>query len=260
MFMLDMGLVAGRRLLKKSGLTAPMVLFALYMPLTGALLALGMSILLALPVGTATLLGVWDAILRPIAMTYADDPLGLVFAAAPPVGDVVLLGATVVALRRRPDAATGEATLLLAMAMVSYAVGDIVYATRSLAGTYASGDGIDGAWLIGSLLITAAAVRQREPSASEAALARTEAALNRGAMLVPIVSSTTTGISKRRPKSAKAGRLGVWRSGLLGTSQKIPANVSFCKSSARCWRSPSSPRGKNSTPGPNFCRIFSVSV
>jgi hypothetical protein len=33
-----------------------MVLFALYMPLTGALLALGMSVLLALPVGTATLL------------------------------------------------------------------------------------------------------------------------------------------------------------------------------------------------------------
>jgi uncharacterized protein len=55
-FMLDMGLLAGRRLLSKTQLTPALVAFALYMPLIGAGLGLAASLAIGLSAGTGMLL------------------------------------------------------------------------------------------------------------------------------------------------------------------------------------------------------------
>lgn len=56
LFMLDMGLLAGRRLAAARLLTPSLVTFGVLMPLVSATLALGMSLALGLSVGTGTLL------------------------------------------------------------------------------------------------------------------------------------------------------------------------------------------------------------
>ncbi|MBP6013600.1 MAG: sodium-dependent bicarbonate transport family permease [Alphaproteobacteria bacterium] len=56
LFMLDMGLLAGRRLMSTNALSFPLVLFALYMPLIGASLGLAASMLIGLSPGTTMLL------------------------------------------------------------------------------------------------------------------------------------------------------------------------------------------------------------
>ena len=56
LFMLDMGLLAGRRLMSKTQLSPALVLFALYMPLVGATLGLGAAMAIELAPGTAMLL------------------------------------------------------------------------------------------------------------------------------------------------------------------------------------------------------------
>ncbi len=56
LFMLDMGLLAGRRLAAARVLTPGLVAFGLLMPLVSASLALGVALLLGLSPGTATLL------------------------------------------------------------------------------------------------------------------------------------------------------------------------------------------------------------
>ena len=55
LFMLDMGLLAGRRLLNAGVLRAPLVLFAIYMPLIGAALGFAMASVIGLSPGTAAL-------------------------------------------------------------------------------------------------------------------------------------------------------------------------------------------------------------
>jgi hypothetical protein len=55
-FMLDMGLLAGRRLLSKTQISPALVAFALYMPLIGASLGLAASLAIGLPAGTGMLL------------------------------------------------------------------------------------------------------------------------------------------------------------------------------------------------------------
>lgn len=56
LFMLDMGLLAGRRLLAKTQLSPALVWFALYMPLIGAALGIGAALAIGLPAGTGMLL------------------------------------------------------------------------------------------------------------------------------------------------------------------------------------------------------------
>ncbi len=137
-------------------------------------------------IGSAATLGIWDSILRPMSQVYADDPLGLLVAAASPVGDVLLLGSAAVALRRRPDVATGQALLLLAAGVVAWVAGDLAYAALSLAGDYTSGAPIDAAWVVGTLLMTVGARRQALARGGESALAATVLALEQGAMLLPL--------------------------------------------------------------------------
>ena len=56
LFMLDMGLLAGRRLISTNALSMPLILFGLYMPLIGASLGLAAALLIGLSTGTTMLL------------------------------------------------------------------------------------------------------------------------------------------------------------------------------------------------------------
>lgn len=56
LFMLDMGLLAGRRLMSTNAVSLSLILFALYMPLIGASLGLAASLLIGSSVGTTMLL------------------------------------------------------------------------------------------------------------------------------------------------------------------------------------------------------------
>ncbi|HMV68748.1 MAG TPA: adenylate/guanylate cyclase domain-containing protein, partial [Myxococcota bacterium] len=130
----------------------------------------------------------WDTILRPTAAAYADQPASMLFAAGPPVGDVVVAAALMVALRRRPDAATGEALAWVAAGMVAYVISDLVYAWASLHEAYVEGGWIDGGWLLGSLLVAQGARQQVRGGAVDSALSRADEVLERGAMLMPLAA------------------------------------------------------------------------
>lgn len=72
LFLLDMGLVAGRGLRQARGLiTAPLILFAIAMPLIGATLALPIAMMLGLSVGGVTLFMVLAASASYIAVPAA---------------------------------------------------------------------------------------------------------------------------------------------------------------------------------------------
>lgn len=71
LFLLDMGLVAARQLTGSKVLAAGPLCFALYMPLIGAALALGASVLIGLSVGSAALLAVLGASASYIAVPAA---------------------------------------------------------------------------------------------------------------------------------------------------------------------------------------------
>lgn len=112
-------------------------------------------------VATVGLVGVWDAIIRPLAVMYADDWTALTFTVGPLVGDILLLAGVTVMLMRRPKAATGEALLLLSVTIIAYIVSDIVYFLTMLTDTYKSGAISDLGWIIAPVFIGLAALRQQ---------------------------------------------------------------------------------------------------
>jgi hypothetical protein len=71
LFLLDMGLVAARRLRSAQGLDGRLLAFGIYMPLVSASIALGVSALLGLGVGDATLLCLLAASASYIAVPAA---------------------------------------------------------------------------------------------------------------------------------------------------------------------------------------------
>ena len=135
---------------------------------------------------TASTVAIWDAILRPVTAEYADDGWALLFAAGPPVGDLVVAAGLVVALRRRPDAATGEALVRVTAGMLAYVVSDLLYAWASLHDAYVEGGIIEAGWMCGTLLFVHGAVRQVRGGGSATTLDRADRALERGAILLPV--------------------------------------------------------------------------
>lgn len=71
LFMLDMGLIAGARLRNAARVTWAMAAFAVYMPVIGAALGLGASVLLELSAGNAALLAILCASASYIAVPAA---------------------------------------------------------------------------------------------------------------------------------------------------------------------------------------------
>lgn len=71
LFLLDMGLLVSRQLHHLKEFTLHLVLFGIYMPLIGAVIGLGLSVLIGLDVGTGTLFTVLIASASYIAVTAA---------------------------------------------------------------------------------------------------------------------------------------------------------------------------------------------
>ena len=149
--------------------------------------AVATRLLDALIVFVAAALVVWDLVLRPLAATV-HDPITLVLAGGPAVGDVVLLAVIGLVISRRPTPATGAALLWLAWAMVAFVVVDVVYVVAELEGTYVGGEScLDPAWTLARALLMVAALRQSDPS-PDARFEHTARLLDRGAALLPLVA------------------------------------------------------------------------
>lgn len=71
LFLLDMGLVAARRLSAARSLTLPLIAFAIFMPLLSSVLSLGLSLALGLSVGNAAVLAILAASASYIAVPAA---------------------------------------------------------------------------------------------------------------------------------------------------------------------------------------------
>lgn len=71
LFLLDMGLTVSRRLDEMRAFSVPLVLFGLYMPLVGAAIGLGLSMLIGTDTGTGALLAVLGASASYIAVPAA---------------------------------------------------------------------------------------------------------------------------------------------------------------------------------------------
>lgn len=141
----------------------------------------------ALIVLVAASLVVWDLVLRPLAST-STDPLTLILAGGPAVGDVVLLAVIGLTLSRRPLPSTGAALLWLAWAMLAFVVVDLVYVVAELQGTYTAGETwLDPAWALARSLLMLAALRQRDPT-PDTRFERTALLLDRGAAILPLVA------------------------------------------------------------------------
>jgi diguanylate cyclase (GGDEF)-like protein len=112
-------------------------------------------------VATAVGFIAWVVILNPLSKQM-DDPVSGAIAMSYPVIDLVLIG--VLARHLFEPAAKSRAGLLLATGVTAWLVADLVYAYLGIAGTYTSGDPIDAGWLIGYVLVGAAALH---PSMAE---------------------------------------------------------------------------------------------
>ena len=141
----------------------------------------------ALIVFVAAALVVWDLVLRPLAMTV-HDPVTLILAGGPAVGDVVLLAVIGLVISRRPTPATGAALLWLAWAMVAFVAVDLVYVVAELEGTYVGGASwLDPAWTLARALLMVAALRQSDPS-PDPRFEHTARLLDRGAAILPLIA------------------------------------------------------------------------
>ncbi|MCC6621323.1 MAG: adenylate/guanylate cyclase domain-containing protein [Deltaproteobacteria bacterium] len=141
-----------------------------------------------LTVTAAASVAMWDAVLRPLASAYADDPAALVLSGGPVVGDVILLATITALLSRRPRPTIGGPLVLLAFAMLLSVVIDLVYVAEELAETYLAGGALDVGWVVSRALISLAALRQLAPAADPRAVERAARLLERGSMIVPLLA------------------------------------------------------------------------
>lgn len=159
----------------------------LFIPVESRHERFGPRLIDALIVFVAASLVVWDLVLRPLSST-SPEPLTLVLAGGPAVGDVVLLAVIGITLSRRPLPSTGAALLWLAWAMLAFVVVDLVYVVAELKGTYTAGETwLDPAWALARTLLMLAALRQRDPT-PDTRFERTALILDRGAAILPLIA------------------------------------------------------------------------
>ena len=147
------------------------------LPAVGALLALPTGthgaaartrmLLDGLLVGGSLLLISWQLGLAALYRAGTDDPLAQAVALAYPVGDVVIITiVAVVALKAGPSGAARRFPLhLVGAGLTAVAVADSGFAYLALRDAYHSGGLIDAWWVLGHLLIFAAARRPAGPAA-----------------------------------------------------------------------------------------------
>ncbi|WP_307831422.1 putative bifunctional diguanylate cyclase/phosphodiesterase [Nucisporomicrobium flavum] len=113
----------------------------------------------ALIVGASTFMVLWYLVLGPILVTDGAGLSEIVYSAALPVGDLLLVLALATVLLRRATAA-GTPVRLLAAGVVTYVIADVYYGYIQLHEGFVGGTWPDLFWLLGCYLFTLAAYRQ----------------------------------------------------------------------------------------------------
>jgi class 3 adenylate cyclase len=159
----------------------------LIMPALASANRVGISLDIA-TVLVASLTALWDAVLRPASLTHAQDGVGLFFAAAPVLGDVLILTSITVLLARRPVRALARPVAMLTVSMLLYVVIDLAYAIEAARDVYVLGGWLDLGWFAARGLLCVAALRQMEPP-GDASRTIPSDLLERSAWMLPIFAT-----------------------------------------------------------------------
>ncbi len=130
----------------------------------------------------------WYFVIQPTAASNAGDPLTQAIAITYPIGDMVIIGAIVAALFRKPARDTRSVLWLLFLAMFFFVGADVVFAYTSLAGTYVTGGWIDTGWSFAALFFLFAALRQVYQSPVNSQDSRLMRVLDKFAQMLPTIA------------------------------------------------------------------------
>ena len=114
---------------------------------------------LAITALAATML-VWHFVVANTLVENTGDLTALLFAAAYPVGDLILIAGLLAVWLRRPEANTRSVLGWVLFALLCFIGSDLAFAYTGLQGTYASGSWVDAGWTIAYLFLELAALRQ----------------------------------------------------------------------------------------------------
>jgi diguanylate cyclase len=107
-------------------------------------------------------------VLGPTAVAGSPSFVQGVFSIAYPVGDMVLLVGLASVLVREGDRSARRALQFIAVGLLLYVAGDVIYGYISLHSTYHGGDAVDTFWVVAIALWAVAAAAQETASASGA--------------------------------------------------------------------------------------------
>lgn len=105
-------------------------------------------------------------VLGPTAIAGSPSTLEAVFSIAYPVADIVLLVGLASVLVRDADSSARRALQFIAVGLLLYVAGDVIYGYISLHSTYHGGDPVDTFWQVGIALWAVAAAAQTRPTAA----------------------------------------------------------------------------------------------
>jgi two-component system, cell cycle response regulator len=104
-------------------------------------------------------------VLGPTVVAGSPNLLQGVFSVAYPVGDVVLLVGLASVLVREADRSARQALRFVALGLLLYVVGDVMYGYISLNSTYRGGDLVDSLWVVAIAMWAVAGSAQSAPGA-----------------------------------------------------------------------------------------------
>ena len=103
----------------------------------------------------------WRLMTEPIASSFAHDPWGATFSLSLPLCDLVILAGLATILVQPRHALAERPLRILALGMLLYVIGDVVFARLALAGAYWSGALPNALWIVAVWLFALAADVQR---------------------------------------------------------------------------------------------------
>lgn len=148
---------------------------------SAAALARGRAIADALTMAAVLFILSWPLLLDPIFDAESERLLALTVALAYPVGDLVVLGLTLLLLSRTRGG--GPAMLLLSGGLVAMVAADCGFAYLTTAGTYRTGSVVDVGWVTAFLLCAVAAVADSGADRND----REWTGTSRAAIVLPLV-------------------------------------------------------------------------
>jgi diguanylate cyclase (GGDEF)-like protein len=112
---------------------------------------------------------VWYVALGPTALAQSPSLLQAAFSIAYPVGDLVLLVGLASVLMRESAPSTRRALRFMAVGLVLYVAGDLVYGYITLHGTYHGGDPVDSFYMVAIAFFAMAGAAQKAEVAAHSA-------------------------------------------------------------------------------------------